>query len=87
MTSEKKGFTAANFDYLSKKIRDEDTQFARKQILNTVPPKGHESHYDYMRNLVIEAEAIEKVVDYLVVSELLAMYVRAKPPKGDPNEK
>lgn len=60
--------TAANYDYLEKKIRDIDVKFAREQILNTKPPKGHESRYAYLHNQVIEVEAIERVIDYLVVS-------------------
>lgn len=78
--------TAAKYDHMLKQVRDKDRNFERKQIISWVPPKGHASEYAMLRAEVIKEQGFDRVVDYLVVSELLSMYVRAKPAEFE-NEK
>ncbi len=71
--------TAAKYDHWLKQVRDKDKQFERAQILNWSAPKGHSNEYVKLRTKVIKENGFDRAIDYLVVSELLAMYVRAKP--------
>ncbi len=71
--------TAAKYDHMLKQVKDKDNQFERNQIIKWAAPKGHVGEYKTLRAKVIEEQGFDRVIDYLVVSELLSMYVRAKP--------